>query len=269
MKTSIVIAALVLFSSYVSAQTPESVQRQINFLEEEKKNLQLNIEEIDNQLDSLHKKKHELTLAQYYRGFPARTIKDVDLYDTFTPDRNTLIAIPEETLLLIEEYVGGALKTSYSNITGYIPASFVRFENDNHYEILKEQWSEQKEEMAKQREIAVKQRIEQLNRKKELREREKEVQAEKRRQQAQKEAEAAIRARENKIRSKYSASIAEKILKRQIWLGMTKDMLIDSWGYPGYDDINRTVGSWGVHEQWIYNDTYVYLENGIVTSWQD
>jgi hypothetical protein len=48
---------------------------------------------------------------------------------------------------------------------------------------------------------------------------------------------------------------------------MTKAMLIESIGNP--DDINRTVGSWGVHEQWIYSRTYIYLENDIVTSWQD
>jgi hypothetical protein len=48
---------------------------------------------------------------------------------------------------------------------------------------------------------------------------------------------------------------------------MTDDMARKSWGAPS--DINRTVGSWGVHEQWIYGDTYLYFENGILKSWQD
>ena len=48
---------------------------------------------------------------------------------------------------------------------------------------------------------------------------------------------------------------------------MTKEMLIDSWGDP--KEINRSVGSWGIHEQCIYSKGYVYIENGFVTSWQD
>ena len=61
------------------------------------------------------------------------------------------------------------------------------------------------------------------------------------------------------------------ILKGQIMLGMTEDMVIASWGYP--DDKNRSVYTFGVHEQWIYgsylNRTYLYFEDGILKSWQD
>ena len=59
----------------------------------------------------------------------------------------------------------------------------------------------------------------------------------------------------------------EKISDKKIWIGMTKEMAIESWGRP--EDINRTVGSFGVHEQWIYGDTFVYFEDGKLTSWQD
>ena len=48
---------------------------------------------------------------------------------------------------------------------------------------------------------------------------------------------------------------------------MTDDMAIISLGYP--KDINRTVGKWGVHEQWVYDGDYYYFENGILTSYQD
>lgn len=65
----------------------------------------------------------------------------------------------------------------------------------------------------------------------------------------------------------YGTEIATKILAGKIWLGMTSEMTKESWGSP--DKNNRTVGTWGVHEQWIYGDTYVYFENGILTSWQD
>jgi hypothetical protein len=48
---------------------------------------------------------------------------------------------------------------------------------------------------------------------------------------------------------------------------MTKDMVIDSWGKP--EDINRTVTSSYIHEQWVYGSRYLYFENGTLTSFQD
>ncbi len=57
---------------------------------------------------------------------------------------------------------------------------------------------------------------------------------------------------------------------RMVGLGMTTEQIRASWGSP--EDINRTVGSWGVHEQWVYHSPYgpyVYIEDGVVTSWQD
>lgn len=59
------------------------------------------------------------------------------------------------------------------------------------------------------------------------------------------------------------------IIGRKIWMGMSDDQLVKSWGRPS--DINRTVGSWGSHEQWVYGNfgPYVYVENGTVTSWQN
>jgi len=42
---------------------------------------------------------------------------------------------------------------------------------------------------------------------------------------------------------------------------MTKQMAIDSWGEP--KEINRTVFSNGVHEQWVYENAYLYFKNDI------
>jgi hypothetical protein len=78
----------------------------------------------------------------------------------------------------------------------------------------------------------------------------------------------AIYQRRTALTKKYgSKEIAEKIMAKKIWLGMTSEMAIESWGRPS--DINKTVGSWGVHEQWVYRDTYLYFENGVLTSWQE
>ncbi len=67
-------------------------------------------------------------------------------------------------------------------------------------------------------------------------------------------------------------NIAQKfvtaIREGTIMLGMTREMVIVTWGEP--EDVHKTVGSWGVHEQWIYkHNQYVYFENDILTSWQD
>jgi hypothetical protein len=75
-----------------------------------------------------------------------------------------------------------------------------------------------------------------------------------------------IEKRTNLIK-KYGEKIGQKIFQEEIWIGMTSEMVIDSQGRP--KDINKTVGSWGVHEQWVYeNNTYLYLENDRLTSWQ-
>ena len=65
------------------------------------------------------------------------------------------------------------------------------------------------------------------------------------------------------------ADIYKKAIRSGVILiGMTKDMVIASWGRP--KDINSTITSYGVHEQWIYGShKYVYLEDGIVTAIQD
>lgn len=72
---------------------------------------------------------------------------------------------------------------------------------------------------------------------------------------------------------KYGAYYGPYVATGTIIEGMTKSMFCEFMNKP--DDINRTVGSWGVHEQWVYNTTisgkteYYYFENGKLTSWQD
>lgn len=71
----------------------------------------------------------------------------------------------------------------------------------------------------------------------------------------------------NPLSSKRPARIVNAIKQEKIVLGMTRDEAKLSWGEP--KDINRTVGSWGVHEQWVYGSTYLYFKNGVLTSFQD
>lgn len=60
----------------------------------------------------------------------------------------------------------------------------------------------------------------------------------------------------------------EAILKGEVLMGMSLADAEASWGKP--KDINRSAGSWGLHEQWVYSlKVYLYFENGKLTSWQD
>lgn len=57
-------------------------------------------------------------------------------------------------------------------------------------------------------------------------------------------------------------------VKGEILMGMTEDEVVRSRGRPL--DINRSTGSFGVHEQWVYQHPngsryYIYLDNGEVT----
>ena len=79
-------------------------------------------------------------------------------------------------------------------------------------------------------------------------------------------------------RGLFSESEVLLIAGRKLELGMSEIVLIASWGWP--IDSNRTVNSSGVYMQLVYNRApvsctkysqpkYVYLENGVVTSWQE
>jgi len=67
---------------------------------------------------------------------------------------------------------------------------------------------------------------------------------------------------------KYGKHYADLIIKGLVEIGMSKNMCIESWGNP--EDINKTIGNYGVHEQWVYGDgDYLYFEDGKLTTIQN
>lgn len=73
--------------------------------------------------------------------------------------------------------------------------------------------------------------------------------------------------RNKKIKSLYPVEIAQKIIDRKIWIGMTSSMAVLSIGSP--KDINRTVTGYQSKEQWVYDSMYLYFDDGILTAFQD
>jgi hypothetical protein len=61
---------------------------------------------------------------------------------------------------------------------------------------------------------------------------------------------------------KYGYTDGMNISNSKVWIGMTVDMAIDSWGIPYRVKRNKT--NWGIQEQWIYSNAYLYFDNGIL-----
>jgi hypothetical protein len=67
---------------------------------------------------------------------------------------------------------------------------------------------------------------------------------------------------------KWSARAWSAIENEKVFVGMTTEQVIMSWGKP--TDVNRTRVGRAVHEQWVYgNGTYLYFDNGILTGIQN
>lgn len=73
-------------------------------------------------------------------------------------------------------------------------------------------------------------------------------------------------ARYKELKRKYGKTNADLIVNGEVRLGWSKEMCRESWGEP--NDINTSIGSWGTHEQWVYYSSYLYFENGKLTSIQ-
>jgi hypothetical protein len=67
------------------------------------------------------------------------------------------------------------------------------------------------------------------------------------------------------LETKYGSNIAARLVAGKIWKGMSAEMVKDSWGSP--KKINRVINSNVVKEEWIYNNTWLYIENNMLSEW--
>ena len=71
------------------------------------------------------------------------------------------------------------------------------------------------------------------------------------------------------VRNSFSPADLPRIAAGRVELGMSEDAMLCVLGAPS--SVNKSVGSWGDHRQYVYRDLglYVYVENGKVASWQE
>lgn len=240
MKRTVCFVLVVLFSPFIAyTQSIEGLQASLDSLVDLKKQYQNRISDIDNEYSRVAKILQEKSFEQkigdtYVCTRSTNIVESPDKYAIITPlPINSKVKVLEQTdkysKIAYGEYIGWVLKVALTPEETYLAAE------------------------QKKKEKMMEQRKEQLQKEAEI-------------------AEARIRSilqREADLIKKYGKTDGQRIIDRKIWLGMTDDMALESWGLP--DKNNRSVGSWGVHEQWVYErkDTYLYFENGILKSWQD
>jgi hypothetical protein len=67
------------------------------------------------------------------------------------------------------------------------------------------------------------------------------------------------------LENKYGTNMAAKLIAGKIWKGMSSEMVRDSWGKP--QKINRVIGSDVIREEWIYKNSWLYIENDFLVEW--
>jgi hypothetical protein len=65
---------------------------------------------------------------------------------------------------------------------------------------------------------------------------------------------------------KYGEEIGNKIAYKQIWTGMTDEMVMESWGEP--DRVDKNVEEWGTFTQWFYGNVTFFFKDGKLTDWE-
>ena len=149
-----------------------------------------------------------------------------------------ICAVPAGTKLIIKDYSSQYFGVRMDTLYGYIHEMWIE-KNDqiNEFVKLKEKEETDRKDLARQKQILEMEKVHEED--------------------------------EKYYIKRYGEATYIKIVMHKYWIGMTSDMALLSLGYP--DKINRSVGSWGVHEQWIYNskELYLFFENEILNSYQE
>lgn len=80
--------------------------------------------------------------------------------------------------------------------------------------------------------------------------------------------------RKRRLIALYGEDIADRIIAKRVWQGMTAEQLRESWGRPA--DMDQTVYKTKTKTTWKYNQTgknrfgdRIFLEDDVVVGWKD
>lgn len=66
---------------------------------------------------------------------------------------------------------------------------------------------------------------------------------------------------------KFGKKYGPRVYHKQIWKGMTEEMLRAGWGKP--DKIDKNVEKWGVFTQWYYGKITFFFRDGKLIDWEE
>lgn len=70
------------------------------------------------------------------------------------------------------------------------------------------------------------------------------------------------------MKAKYGKNKGKLIAGGKVWVSISFEMAIDSWGEPS--DVQKTTVSSGITEKWIYPDNrYLFFKNNRLDSWKE
>ena len=248
-KLILLIISLFVINHTAFTQTIFQINSRIDSLENLKNELEQKLKIIIEEIEDLKNRKELIELNSFdkVKQVQTKTKKKTYLMSEPSSRSTEIISIPENTPIEIIDYDNSFYKAIYKNKIGFIWGFYV--EKDSILESYKKYRDNEKK----------KKRTEEIEEKTRKEEELKKIEQEKQKK--------ILAKRKQMLIDKYGRTIANKILEGKIWLGMTKEMAIESLGRP--NDINRTVNAYKINEQWVYDKIYLYFENDILISWQD
>nr|WP_315211652.1 hypothetical protein [uncultured Flavobacterium sp.] len=234
----ILILVLLISTSVISQNTNDEINllvNKINKFNTSILSLKDSIKKIELNIEKLKSKEVLKTIKD--SSIVSIALKDGSLKKEPLVGSDIILILDKDSDVLVTDYINGYFKVCVNSLCGY----------------LNEMWIKENQEVSRLKDIRIIEKEKLLN----LKEQKRVSQVNKNNKE-----------QESLNLKKYGKTIYDKLKKGYYWIGMTEKMALISLGKP--NDINSTVGSWGTHEQWVYDDGfYCYFENGILKSYQN
>lgn len=250
---------IILFTILISTITVFAQEKDLSFYENKKIDIQNQIRILNDSLNKIKLEIDNMKSDLILNKIDEKPILGIAKIEAKLRDKpeilgEVILEIKEETPVQIIDLINGYLEVCINNQCGYISEVWIK-KNDQINNFIK---LKNKKEEYEKRKIAEAKK----NKEKKIEE-QKELEYKK-----QQIVNAKLQSElDDKMLKKYGKKTFDKMKEGYFWIGMNKEMLKFSLGNP--DDINKTVNKYSKTEQWIYNNNlYIYLENNIVTSYQ-